>query len=115
MPKRIKDHLWFIQFSLWRGIAVFLLVKLTLLVALDIAIYGIIFQAGSRTSVFLPLTYWMQHHGLTAYQILMVRSGSSMSHAINDLAICSSSAFVVWRILRCFPKNVRKSTEPLSE
>ncbi|WP_338333718.1 hypothetical protein [Acetobacter sp. LMG 32666] len=115
MPKRIKAHLWFIQLSLWRGFAVFLTVQLTLFVALNIAIYAIIFQVGTRTSVFLPLTYWMQHHGFSAFQILMIRPGSSIGSAVNDLAFCISCVYVAWRILRYSSKNLPTSNTPLSK
>lgn len=115
MSERIKDYLWFIQFSLWRGLAVFLMMKLTLFVALDIAIYGIIFLAGSRTSIVLPITYWMNHHGLAAYQILMIRPGSPIGNAANNLAFCTCCVYVAWRILRYSPKNLPTSNAPLSK
>ncbi|MFT8371452.1 MAG: hypothetical protein ABF641_10355 [Acetobacter sp.] len=115
MSNRIKNCLWFTQSSLWHGIMVFLAMKLVLIVALDIAVYAVIFQAGSRTSVFLPITYWMQHHGLTAFRILMIRPGSSIGNACNALALFGSCAFVAWRILKYFPKNLPTRNRPLNK
>lgn len=105
MSRRLKDHLWFIQFSLWRAIGLYLLAKVTLTLAVVAMVYAAAHALSGRASLLLPFSYWMAHHGLSSFYKPPMESTMTVKSAINLLAVCTSGAYCLHRALRHFSQG----------
>lgn len=107
MSSRLKDHLWFIQFSLWRAIGLYILTRVTLTLATITMVYTAAYVLRGRASLLLPFSYWMAHHGLSSFYEPSMESTITVQSATNLLAICVSGAYCLLRVMRHFTQAGR--------